>query len=265
MENNKIAIFLDIDGTLYDSKIKAIPLSTLHILEELEKDDMYDLYIATGRSHNTLGPISAIKSKFKGFVLANGQNVIIDNKTIYEGTLNYQDVNDFVSFCNDNTLSIVLLTSEGLYYNHFNPKSKDNFENYIKAKVDPLNNRKFKLGDIIQEIWLFAGNDVIEPLKAQFPKFKIINWGSYGADIIPCNISKGKGVLKVIEYMGYSLDHTYCIGDGDNDVDMFKEVGTSICMENGSPKAKSAATFIGFNVSDDGLMKNIQTYIMNKK
>ena len=47
----------------------------------------------------------------------------------------------------------------------------------------------------------------------------------------------------------------YAIGDGDNDVEMFKVVKTSIAMGNGSTKAKESATFITDDISNDGLYK----------
>jgi hydroxymethylpyrimidine pyrophosphatase-like HAD family hydrolase len=45
----------------------------------------------------------------------------------------------------------------------------------------------------------------------------------------------------------------YAFGDGDNDVMMFKCVGTSVAMGNGSIKAKENASFITDDISDDGL------------
>ncbi len=265
MMNNKTAIFFDIDGTLLDSSIKKIPQSTLDMLDELSKDDNYDLYIASGRSKNTINLLQNILDKFTGFVLANGQMIIINKKTYFLGSLNYDDVNNFIMFCNQNNYSIVLLTPDKLYYNEFNEKSKNNFENYIKAEVYPLQNKKFTQEDIIEEIWLFVSNEEIDKITPIFPQFKIIKWGHYGADIIPHDMSKGKGVTKVINHMGYKLENTYCLGDGDNDVEMFKSVGTSICMANGSDKAKESADIIGFHVSCDGLMKNIKKYIQKKE
>lgn len=264
MINDRIAIFLDIDGTLYDSSIKAIPEATITILNELVDSHNIDLYISSGRSLNTIDGVLNDFNRFKGYVLSNGQMVMIDNKIIFEGKLNHNDVNNFVKYCDNHKLSIVLLTHDMLYCNAFNETSKKNFESYVKTSVYPLNGKQFTSNDIVEQIWLFATNEEIKEVSKEHPEFNIINWGNYGADIIPAGMSKGEGIKKVIEHIGYKKENTYAIGDGDNDVTMFQNVGTSICMENGSEKAKTACDIIGYHVSKNGLMKNIKEYILKK-
>ncbi len=264
MKNNKIALFLDIDGTLYDSSIKDLRDSTKEIVDKLSKDERFDLYIATGRSRDTITHINKYFDKFKGFVFANGQIVEIDNKSIYNNSINYQDVNNFIDYCNNMNYTLVLLTNTLLYYNIFDEPGKTNFEQNIAHTIYPLNGKKFTQEDVINQMWLFVDNNTLDILRDRFTEFNIINWGKFGSDIIPCGASKGKGVQKVIDYMGYDINNTYAIGDSDNDTIMFEYVGTSICMGNGTSKAKEAADIIGYDIKDEGLAKNIEEFILNK-
>lgn len=48
------------------------------------------------------------------------------------------------------------------------------------------------------------------------------------------------------------------LANGDNDAFMFKEVGTSVAMGNGSMLAKKSATMITDDISNDGLYKAIK-------
>lgn len=265
MVKNKIALFLDIDGTLYDSSIRDLRQSTKEILNELSLDDNIDLYIATGRSRNTITHISKYFDKFKGFVFANGQIIEIDNKCIYNNSINYQDVNNFIDYCDEKNYTLVLLTNTLLYYNTFEEEKKNNFQKNIAQIIYPLNGKRFTQSDIINQIWLFVDNDTLDLLRTQFKEFNIINWGSFGSDIIPCGASKGMGVKKIIDYMGYDLKNTYSIGDSDNDTVMFENVGTSICMGNGTKKAKEHADIIGYHISEEGLAKNINEFVLKKK
>jgi len=264
MNNNKIAIFLDIDGTLYSSKLKDLPSSTKEILKELSSDENIDLYIASGRSMNTINSLKENFSHFKGFVLTNGQDIYIDSEEKFKGSIEFEQVKAFVSYCTLNDYSVVILTSCNLYYNKFSKKVEENFEEYIKEKVYPIKNIE-ELKDIkIPQMWLFTTNEENDLIRKAFPSLNIINWGTLGADVLPIGASKGEGVKKVIEKMGYELSNTFAIGDSDNDVEMFKIVGTSICMGNGTMKAKQAATFVGYDIDDDGLMKNINEFILKK-
>ena len=50
-------------------------------------------------------------------------------------------------------------------------------------------------------------------------------------------------------------------GDGDNDIDLLKEAGIGIAMENASPKCKDAATFITKHHDKDGVAYGITEFL----
>lgn len=258
------AVFIDIDGTLYDSSIKGVRPATKEILEVLAKDSTIDIYISTGRSWSTITSVIDGLPPFKGFNLVNGQKIIINNNCIYNGAMNIKDVNKFLMFCNEHNYSIACMEDDALYVNMYNTRSKNNFDNYIKTPIVMLEGRKFRNDEIINQIWLFEANDVVEKVAPMFPEFAIIKWGNFGADVIPHLASKGRGVRQIIEDMKYDINNTYAFGDADNDVEMFKSVGTSICMGNGSADAKAAATFITVDIKEEGLAKSLKQFLINK-
>lgn len=264
MKNDKVALFFDIDGTLYDSSILGIRPSTLEILDKLKKDPKYDLYIATGRSMETFRDLMHHFEGFKGFVLSNGQYIVVDNQCIYEGGIPYLEVNTFLDFCDVNHFSVVVLTRTMLYSNYLDEKGYQNFQKYVHAEIEELKGRRFTEKDKIHQIWLFATNEEICNIMPKFTNFTIIPWGKYGADIIPNGASKGLGVQAVIEKLGYDITHTYAFGDGANDVMMFQKVGTSICMGNGAEIAKQNAKYICEPITEEGLAKSIEQYVIKK-
>lgn len=81
--NQQIALFFDIDGTLFDSKTKSILPSTKYMLEELRKRQNYDLYLSSGRSYVTLGTLKPYEKYFKGMNLTNGQEIYMHNDIYY--------------------------------------------------------------------------------------------------------------------------------------------------------------------------------------
>lgn len=50
----------------------------------------------------------------------------------------------------------------------------------------------------------------------------------------------------------------YAFGDGDNDAEMFKVVGTSVAMGNASKIAKDNATFVTDTIDNDGLYRAVK-------
>lgn len=258
------AVFIDIDGTLYDSSIKGVRPATKEVLEILAKDSTIDTYISTGRSRSTITSVIDGLPPFKGFNLVNGQKIIIDDKCIYNGAMNIHDVNRFLQFCNEHNYSIACMEDDALYVNMYNQRSKNNFDNYIKTPIVMLDGRYFKEDEVINQIWLFESNEVIEQVAPLFPEFAIIKWGKFGADVIPHLASKGRGVSEIIERMGYEIENTYAFGDADNDVEMFKNVGTSVCMGNGSASAKAVATYIVDDIKEEGLAKSLERLLIKK-
>lgn len=55
------------------------------------------------------------------------------------------------------------------------------------------------------------------------------------------DISKWTGLERVLSSAGVRAEECIAFGDGENDVDMLRNVGFGIAMGNGSPEAVSAA------------------------
>ena len=80
-------------------------------------------------------------------------------------------------------------------------------------------------------------------------------------DITKSKVNKGVGVKKVIKYLGYKLEDTIAIGNGMNDISMFKVVGNPVALDNAFDEIKAHTTkVIGANV-DDGVGKYLVTFL----
>ena len=93
----KRAIFLDIDGTILDCirGITEITPKVKAVIRMLQKNGDY-VFIATGRPYAFLSK-AILDFGFDGFILANGAQVIIDNKVIYENPMDKEDVKEITS------------------------------------------------------------------------------------------------------------------------------------------------------------------------
>ena len=58
------------------------------------------------------------------------------------------------------------------------------------------------------------------------------------------------------------LEQTAVIGDGQNDVYMFKVAGMSIAVDNASDEVKQAADHVTAANTDDGVAKAIDRYVL---
>lgn len=93
----KKAIFLDIDGTLIDcfNGMTEISPKVKTVIRSLQSKGDY-VFIATGRPYAFLSQ-AILEFGFDGFILANGAQVIINNKTIYSDYLKKDFLKDLIS------------------------------------------------------------------------------------------------------------------------------------------------------------------------
>ena len=85
---------------------------------------------------------------------------------------------------------------------------------------------------------------------------------TYYLDVTAPDANKGHGVTELAKALGVPLEQTAVIGDGQNDVFMFKVAGLSIAVDNASDEVKQAADHVTASNVDDGVAKAIDRYVL---
>lgn len=257
--NNKKIIFVDVDQTLYDNKRQILYPSTAKILKELSTREDIDLFLATGRTCATVSHLKDVWSYFKGYIMNNGQTVIVNDKIIYERPIPKELVDKIEDYANKNNISISYVGDYDSDANFITPMATKAFNNFQIYNVLDLNKQSFDNKYNVKQFWIFADHEQIITMRKYFPDMDLVLWpGKFGCDGLLKNASKVDGIKKVIELYNYKYENTYAIGDADNDIKMFETVKTSICMGNGSLAAKQAATFVTDDIAEDGFEKGLR-------
>jgi HAD superfamily hydrolase (TIGR01484 family) len=71
-------------------------------------------------------------------------------------------------------------------------------------------------------------------------------------DVTPPGISKASSLEKVRIELGVDPDRTAAIGDGENDIEMFRWAAYDVAMSHASPFVLAAATYRTGSLDDDG-------------
>jgi len=79
------------------------------------------------------------------------------------------------------------------------------------------------------------------------------------------NASKWNGIKKLLEYYKLKKDNVIAFGDDYNDIEMVKNCGIGIAMENGINEIKNVAKGICGKNSEDGIAKWIKENILEKE
>jgi Cof subfamily protein (haloacid dehalogenase superfamily) len=86
----------------------------------------------------------------------------------------------------------------------------------------------------------------------------------YYLDVTNPNANKGQVVTTLSNLLNISAANIATIGDGVNDVLMFRKSGISIAMGNASAEVKEHAKFVTASNEDDGFAKAVDKFILRQ-
>ena len=251
--NNRIAVFIDFDGTLYDNKTRTIPASTIETLRKYE--NKYDLFLATGRTKFILGPLKPYLKHFKGMVLMNGDYVVYEDKVLRSESFNKEDLNALIKGCIEEDVVLALTTPDACYVSATSDLIDRVLDGSDEGSIHDKKGYEYDLTLPYGMAWVLADRANLDRMAEKTPNVDVVPWGAYGGDALIKNHSKADGIKAMLEYFKYQEENTFAIGNGDNDLEMFALVKHSIAMGNSSEKALQAADYITDDLHKDGFKK----------
>jgi Cof subfamily protein (haloacid dehalogenase superfamily) len=84
-------------------------------------------------------------------------------------------------------------------------------------------------------------------------------------EITSAGVDKGSGVAHLLEMLQIDPARVLAVGDNDNDVPMFRQVGFPVAMANGSMHAKEAARWIAPNIHASGASRALRHLVLGEE
>lgn len=81
-------------------------------------------------------------------------------------------------------------------------------------------------------------------------------------EILPFGASKGRGLHQMADHMGISTGRVLAIGDGENDIELFRAAGISCAMSNASDHVKSFADHVVASNDEDGVVDALERFVL---
>ncbi|MDU5143903.1 MAG: HAD family hydrolase [Paenibacillus dendritiformis] len=248
-------VVLDLDGTIV-GKSKQISIPVLAKLREMESG-RFPIIIATGRS------LIGCRHIFNQFTPA-WPIICFDGRLIYDlarrETLWASPVDpeivDMIIERYSSTHHIIkeyptylssLTKESGLLYAFSFGVSRNHLRNNDEYKSGPLRiYLKSKKKGAQDER---AGSQIIE--KKNIDIYQTSNdW----LVLSKSKENKANALQILAERYNFNREEVIAFGDGENDIELFKNAAISIAMENGDEKLKQIATHIAGNVEEDGVL-----------
>ena len=263
---NKKLIFLDIDGTLTPAGSNVPPESALKAIRAAQAVG-HRVFLCTGRNPDMLAPVLAYG--FEGAVSTGGGYVFAGDEVLFDCPLSEAQ----------RDTAMALLGQEGVFRTieavdaTFGDEDLGDFlaqagegnselMRWRKALAEQLNIRPMSEYDgrpIYKVVFMCQRAEQLVPAREALEKdfnFVVQDVAAHNClngELINRKFDKGRGVRIIAEHFGAAIEDTVGFGDSMNDLEMIETVGTSVCMDNGSPKLKALSDLVCPAVEEDGL------------
>ncbi len=253
----KKLIFFDIDGTLLNYKNHKVPKSTIKALEILKKKSDIKIIISTGRSKILVDDIEELSNIFDSFSYLNSASVVSNGIEIYKHIIAYEDKLKLFNIFSDLEIIYGFSNNNQEYISETNQFLVKGFEN-SGLKVPPIGNL-LEIEDV-SHVYFFGNEDIFKKVAKRVEGFRVVPWVINGGDLIPNHLSKAHGIEMFLKQYNLDKKDTYAFGDGYNDIEMLKFVGTGIAMGNSRDEVKKAADYVTDSIENDGIYNALKHF-----
>lgn len=268
-------IFLDIDGTLTEPGKNVPPQSAVEAIKKArEKGNL--VFLCTGRNYAMMG--SFLQFGFDGFVSSAGGYIVSQDNIIFDCPMTKEESDLVMDTLKRYEIYRTVETKHGSYmdeeckeffWKHAKASGNSEMLRWREAMEKTLNIRPMKEYDgkpVYKVVFMAEKEAAVLAAKEElgdayhFAIQPMDEDGIINGEMQTSKFDKGKGICRVLEYLGMELADSYGFGDSMNDLEMIQVVGTSVCMENGCQELKEIADYVCPPVGDDGLYKAFEKF-----
>ncbi len=259
-------IFLDIDGTLTPAGSNVPPESAMKAVRMAQAKGN-PVFLCTGRNPGMLAPVLALG--FEGAVAGAGGYVFAGDKVLFDCPMPMEEFETGMRLLKEQGVFRTIEAKDTTWGDEdlgdfLAQAGEGNSElvRWRKALAEQLNIRPMAEYDgspIYKIVFMCKEARQLEPARQALEKnynFVVQDVAAHhclNGELINRKFDKGRGVKIVADYYGLPIEDTYGFGDSMNDLEMIQTVGTSVCMDNGSPKLKEISDLVCPAVEADGL------------
>lgn len=242
-------VFFDIDGILIHMGAKGMSPRTLETLARLRERGIL-LCIATGRSPVSLPRFEG--AEFDAFLTFNGSLCYDRTGTIFSNPIPTEDVGTIIRNASAMGRPVSLATKTRLAANGSDEDLREYYA-FAHLGLDVAADFDEVAKEDVYQVMLGCTEPEYPALMQDVKNARITAWWDRAVDVIPANGGKGVAVEKILEYYHLDRSQALAFGDGNNDIEMLRAVGTGVAMANASAQLKAVADDACGHVAEDGI------------
>lgn len=268
-------IYLDIDGTLRD-EATGISVRAKAALRQCQTTGI-QIVACTGRSPGCVQE-DVLALDLDGIISGGGCYISYHGKSLSVQQFSPPTVERFLAFADTYRLGISLELERGIYMNSvmadfYQADAHKKFAGYSSAEIAELLRRnklsyqdtikQYRPGrDLIHKVCVTGPHDRLKELRSRMAgAAQIVQdrpWNEqWYMECLPAGCSKGTAVERLNQVLHIPRECSMSFGDGGNDIDLLRAVGTGVAIAGGDPRLIHIADSVCEPPSQDGIYKEL--------
>ncbi len=249
-------MFFDIDDTL--SRNGIIAEHNKATLEQLADTDI-KLVIATGRSKAIIPDdiLSLLENDvLDAIICMNGQYSFNKDGLISHYPLSDKQADKIVHLCKQSELIYKFDSATNIAWSNENERIREYNAKTPTSIVDP---EYYRSNPIYQcSVFFNSQEDKMQDVDFAQYNLKLVHWHNTGADILPVEASKARGIKDLCQYYAVDVKECMAFGDGLNDLEMFDLVGYAVAMGDSQPALIKRADYVTGTIEEHGIQAMLE-------
>ncbi|SFL23579.1 hypothetical protein SAMN03159341_104174 [Paenibacillus sp. 1_12] len=261
-------VVTDIDGTLVDLEqmISRRNKDTIHAFQRQGGI----VTLATGRMEDAVRHYAKELDIRHPVILYNGGKIVdlITGECFFEALLDEQVVRKAVQLLQDTPLDMIFYSEKKLWVKKITPVIST-YMNKDRVQCLEWETPEYLIKGNVNKILIIRENqdftsvlDVFLPVKGI--ECELVQSESTYLEILPKAVSKGHALKLLVERIGIDMKDVIAIGDNLNDLEMIREAGLGVAVDNAHPKLKDEAQYISHSHLNHAVAEVIEKYCLKK-
>ena len=264
-------IVCDLDGTLLNDR-KQISSYTKFILGEVRKKGV-KICLASGRDEQMMSIYRHCIGGCDYIISDNGALLRrYDEKILYSEVMEEGDAAAIRSYLEGRGIDFMLYSAQKMFFAQGSDKLRKRITDYEALAKTMGYHIKLKAEELQRTDSSFCCRNAAKIVAYENDKNRMRNYiefletlpkvyheaTGYGLEgVFHKKVSKKTALLQIMKDMGIGADGVCVFGDYINDMSMFECAKHRVCMENGVPELKAAATCIAPSNNEDGVAHHL--------
>jgi Cof subfamily protein (haloacid dehalogenase superfamily) len=248
-------VAIDLDGTLVDGE-NNISKADERAVRDVRAQGI-EVVLVSGRPEVAVQPIFSKLGLALPLISSGGAHVVdrAHDRLIAEFLPPTPDVRAVVELARADGLTLIFQTSDELFCEG-SSELRRVLEAAVRLPIEQVDDGLMACPTPIK-VTASGSRDALDRLEAEIKRrglaLATVLSGPEYLEITAQGVSKGEALKRLAAYLDIPIRDIAVIGDGHNDLSMFRAAGLAIAMGNAAPEVQAAADVVAPSIRQDGV------------